>query len=138
MAGEAKRHAVEPHHAQAEGECRCVRRKPRGELRFQRDHPQSSLISTNDTFGISPARNAASDNCSRSSAKRTGTSKRNPALTSCPSGGAAVKLIQPPGSSDQPINCSTPSIDTRTLPESGRVMRSEEHTSELQSLMRIS
>src|SRR3546814_1523962 len=99
MAGEAKRHAVEPHHAPAEGECRCVRRKPRGELRFQRDHPQSSLISTNVTFGISPARNAASDNCSRSSAKRTGTSKRNPALTSC---------------------------------------RSEEHTSELQSLMRIS
>src|SRR3546814_4996281 len=97
MAGEAKRHAVEPHHAPAEGECRCVRRKPRGELRFQRDHPQSSLISTNVTFGISPARNAASDNCSRSSAKRTGTSKRNPALT-----------------------------------------RTEEHTSELQSLMRSS
>src|SRR3546814_8051651 len=93
MAGEAKRHAVEPHHAPAEGECRCVRRKPRGELRFQRDHPQSSLISTNVTFGISPARNAASDNCSRSSAKRTGTSTRN---------------------------------------------RSEEHTSELQSLMRTS
>src|SRR3546814_16430917 len=111
MAGEAKRHAVEPHHAPAEGECRCVRRKPRGELRFQRDHPQSSLISTNVTFGISPARNAASDNCSRSSAKRTGTPKRNPAPPSVPSGGAAGKLLQPPGSTDPPKNGQAPGRD---------------------------
>src|SRR5690606_33349916 len=66
--------------------------------RLAQEHPAhaASLISTSGTEGASPAANAAPITSSRSSAKRTGTSNRNPARTSASGGGASAKAIQPP------------------------------------------
>src|SRR5690606_36069574 len=82
----------------------------------------ASRISTTGTLGASPAAKAAPETSSRSSAKRTGTSNRNPARTSASAAGGESKVITPPSSSDHASTGDPPTLTSR-LSALGRVMR---------------
>src|SRR3546814_1381405 len=115
MAGKPQRHPVLAIYA------------PEGRDRFEfagkeHSHHWASRISTSGMLGASPASKLTPEMSIRSSSKRTGTSKRNPARTSAPCGGAEVKLRFPPGSSDQ-LLVGTPETLATIVSMRGRVIR---------------
>src|SRR3546814_16971254 len=87
VARQPDRHPVPPLDPPAKGQ-----RRQRLPQRLQAAH---SLISTNGTEGASPAAKVARLMSSRSSAQRTGTSTRKPAVSTAPSAGATSKAITP-------------------------------------------
>src|SRR3546814_643014 len=91
------------------------------QLPLQRLHSHASLISISGTDGASPAAKVVRLTSSRSSAKRTGTSNRNPAVSTVPSAEASSKAITPLPRCDHPLT-ATPSTPTDMLPATGRVI----------------
>src|SRR3546814_16414120 len=73
------------------------------QLPLQRLHSHASLISISGTDGASPAAKVVRLTSSRSSATRTGTSNRNPAVSPVPSAHASSNEITPFPSSAHPL-----------------------------------
>ena len=114
---EADRHAVPPLQPPAKGDRRRASRSRKLGI-------IASRISISGTDGASPAANVARLRLSRSSAKRTGTSNRNPARTSAPAAGGVVEADDAvAGSASSPPPFPRPPTDTRTAPATGRVIR---------------
>src|SRR3546814_2523076 len=91
------------------------------QLPRQRPHSHASLMSISGTDGASPATKVVRLTSSRSSAKRTGTPNRNPAVRTVPSADASSTAITPLPRCDHPLT-ATPSTPTDMLPATGRLI----------------
>src|SRR5688572_9762041 len=96
MRDKAQRHAIAPQHAPPCCDSFKLGRKPHSAH-------TASRISTTGTLGASPAAKDTPQISRRSSAKRTGTSKRKPALITALKAGGVAKVTIPPASSDHPV-----------------------------------
>jgi DNA invertase Pin-like site-specific DNA recombinase len=90
-----------------------------GQRPFQ---PAHSRISTSGTDAATPARKVERLTRSWSSAKRTGTSNTNDAVTRTPAAGAVSSVTTPPAPSVNAV-VATPASFTATVPATGRVIR---------------